>query len=81
MSDKKRNTIGTDPEFFMVVRETGKLISAIPHIEGTKDAPVPLPQGGTVQRDNVALEFATDPAVDREDFVEKIRRAFRMFKR
>jgi len=79
---EKRNTIGTDPEFFMVNRETGKLVSAIPHIEGTKHAPEPLPSGGSIQRDNVALEFATPPAESGEDLVMKVRNAFTdIFKR
>lgn len=72
----KRHTIGTDPEFFMIKKATGKLISAIPYIEGTKYDPEPLPSGGSIQRDNVALEFATDPANSRADFVEKIKLAF-----
>jgi hypothetical protein len=73
---EKRNTIGTDPEFFLVDKKTGKLVSAIPHIEGTKYNPEPLPSGGSIQRDNVALEFATPPAESGEDLVAKVRNAF-----
>ncbi len=73
---EKRSTIGTDPEFFMIDKETGKLISAIPYIDGTKHDPEPLPSGGSIQRDNVALEFATPPAESGEDLVEKVRNAF-----
>lgn len=69
---KIKFTRGTDPEFFL--KRGSKYISAIPHIKGTKYEPVPLPNGGTVQRDNVAVEFATDPASSSEDFVEKIRK-------
>lgn len=76
MKKEKRFTIGTDPEFFMVDRKTGKLLSAIPFVEGTKHEPQPLPSGGNVQRDNVAIEFATDPAKDGEDLVAKVRNAF-----
>jgi len=71
----KRFTIGTDPEFFLRDKNTGKMVSAIPYVEGTKHEPVELPSGGTVQRDNVALEFATPPAKDTEDFVLKVRNA------
>jgi len=71
----KRFSIGTDPEFFLRDKNTGKMVSAIPYVEGTKHEPVDLPSGGTVQRDNVALEFATPPAKDTEDFVEKVRNA------
>lgn len=73
----KNATIGTDPEFFLVDKKTGKYISAIPHIEGTKHNPAPLPSGGSVQHDNVALEFATDPTDSKEGFVNVIRNAFK----
>ncbi len=73
----KRFTIGTDPEFFLRRKEDGKLMSAIPHIKGTKDEPQPLPQGGNVQYDNFAVEFATDPAVNGDDLVVKIGNAFK----
>lgn len=73
---QKRFSIGTDPEFFLRDKESGKMMSAIPYVEGTKQVPVELPSGGTVQRDNVALEFATPPAKDGEDFVKKVRNAF-----
>ena len=75
--EKARATVGTDPEFFVRNTTTGRLVSAIPLINGTKDTPDPLPGGGNVQRDNVALEFATDPATDLRDFVQKVGQAFR----
>ena len=65
-------TIGCDPEFFMRERVTGKLISAIPFIDGTKDNPELLPDGGNLQRDNVAVEIATDPAHNAKQFVDNI---------
>lgn len=65
-------TIGCDPEFFMRERATGKLISAIPFIKGTKYEPESLPQGGNLQRDNVAVEIATDPAETASKFVNNI---------
>lgn len=75
MAEKSKKIVpftrGTDPEFFL--RNKDRFISAIPHVEGTKYEPAPLPSGGTIQRDNVALEFATAPADSSEDFVEKIR--------
>lgn len=69
-----RYTRGTDPEFFMVDRKTGKMVSAIPYIDGVKDEPVPLPSGGTAIRDNVALEFATPPVDSEEAFVNSIQK-------
>lgn len=70
-------TIGTDPEFFLVDRNTGKMVSAIPHIEGTKEEPKELPCGAGLQRDNVALEFASTPADTVQDFVTSISDAFK----
>jgi len=71
----KRFTIGTDPEFFLK-RKDGKFISAIPHIKGTKEVPKPLANGGNIQHDNVTVEFATVPAINGKDFVDKIRLTF-----
>ena len=69
---KPRFTIGCDPEFFLRERASGKLISAIPFVEGTKMEPKPLPRGGNIQRDNVAVEVATDPADSKDAFVKNI---------
>ena len=68
-------TIGTDPEFFL--KKGDQYVSAIPHIKGSKHEPEKLPGGGTIQRDNVAVEFATDPAKSRDDFVKKVRGCLR----
>lgn len=66
-------TIGCDPEFFLKERKSGKLISAIPFVTGTKECPMPLPKGGNIQRDNVAVEIATDPASSIDQFVANIK--------
>jgi len=67
-----RITIGTDPEFFLM--KDGQYVSSqSAKIQGTKHEPVALENGGTIQRDNVAIEFATDPAVDGKDFVDKVK--------
>jgi len=65
------HTIGTDPEFFL--KKGKKYVSAIPYIKGSKHKPAALPSGGTIQRDNVAVEFATVPAQSGKDFVNKVR--------
>jgi hypothetical protein len=65
------HTIGTDPEFFL--KKGKKYVSAIPYIKGSKHNPATLPSGGTIQRDNVAVEFATVPAKTGEDFVNKVK--------
>jgi len=69
---EKRITIGTDPEFFL--KKNGEYVSSqSAKIQGTKHEPVTLKNGGTIQRDNVAVEFATMPAVDGNDFVAKVK--------
>jgi len=72
MPDQTKITIGTDPEFFLMKGDE-YVSSQSANIQGTKHEPVALKNGGTIQRDNVAVEFATPPAVGREDFVEKVR--------
>lgn len=73
---KKNFTIGTDPEFFLKEKNTGKYKSAIPFIGGTKDEPDILDCGAGLQRDNVALEFASTPEDNEADFVKSIQNAF-----
>ena len=73
MSDEQvQNTIGTDPEFFL--KKGNEFVSSqSAKIQGTKHEPVALKNGGTIQRDNVAVEFATVPAKDGKDFVDKVK--------
>jgi hypothetical protein len=68
-----RVIIGSDPEFFIVNKETGDLVSAIPFIKGSKEKPVPLPHGGNIQSDNVAVEFATMPMKDAYTFADHMK--------
>jgi hypothetical protein len=76
MAEETKITIGTDPEFFL--RKGKEYVSSqSANIQGTKDEPIALKHGGTIQRDNVAVEFATDPAKDREGFVEAVRSCLR----
>lgn len=65
-------TIGCDPEFFLKDTKSGRLLSAIPFVKGTKEVPQILPKGGNIQRDNVAVEVATDPANSKDSFVTNI---------
>lgn len=77
MSNKNHpKTIGTDPEFFLREKATGKYKSAIPFIKGTKDKPDVMSCGAGLQRDNVALEFASPPVKEEKDFVKSIKSAF-----
>lgn len=69
MSDERLTfSLGSDPEFFFRNPETGKMVSAIPFIQGTKYEPAPLPKGGNVQRDNVAVEIGTDVVLATADW-------------
>lgn len=72
---KRKYTTGTDPEFFLKAGD--KYVSAIPHIKGSKHEPAALPNGGTIQRDNVAVEFATAPTAGGKDFVESVRKCLK----
>lgn len=63
-------TIGCDPEYFL--RKRGLFVSGIPFCEGTKDEPLPLPNGGFVMRDNVAVEFGITPAKTVNEWVNNI---------
>ena len=66
-------SLGADPEFFMKSKSTGRLISAIPYIKGGKHDPIRLKNGGGLQSDNVALEFAIPPSMGRDRFVESMK--------
>lgn len=63
--------VGADPEVFL--QETsGKFISAIRKVGGSKHAPRQLENmeaGFTVQEDNVAVEFGIPPATTKEAFI------------
>jgi hypothetical protein len=65
-------TIGADPEMFIRHREQKKVLSAIPFVKGTKEEPEKLPNGGTIQHDNVAIEFAIEPAGTKAEFINNI---------
>lgn len=70
---ERKITIGTDPEYFLKNIKTNALVSAIPFIKGDKENPTPLPSGGNIQSDNVAVEFSTKPAETTQDFINNIR--------
>lgn len=69
--------LGADPEVFLKTNR-GNHISAIGLIGANKYNPwqVPhLPEGFTLQEDNVALEFGQPPAANEDEFVFNTRRA------
>lgn len=60
---------GSDPEFILVDKSTGELVSSIGIIPGTKEEPLRIPEIGekfTIQIDNVLGEISVDPAEDAE---------------
>ena len=63
--------IGSDPETFL--RDAaGKYISSVGLIGGSKDEPMPIGNGCSVQEDNVTVEFNTPPTNDPQEFVNAI---------
>lgn len=66
--------LGCDPEVFLV-NATGKFISSVGLIGGSKDAPMPIDEdGNAVQEDNVTVEFNTPPCSSKEMFISNIRK-------
>lgn len=72
---KAKYLCGTDSE--MMLLRNGHLVCAQPYVDGTKDEPQPLKCGGTVQRDNALIEFATAPANSRDTFIRNIGACFK----
>lgn len=63
-------TLGSDPEVFLFNPKTGKFISAVDKIGGSKMFPAPMEKEGFfVQEDNVLAEFNIPPAYNESEFV------------
>jgi hypothetical protein len=75
MEDNMKMTLGADPEFYVVHRDTRKPVSAHDLVPGTKAEPSPLPNGGAVQVDGVAVEFNIPPASTAKEFSDGIKSA------
>jgi hypothetical protein len=60
---------GSDPEV-MLLDKAGRLVSAIPVIPGDKDNPSPL-RNGSMQHDNVNVEFGIIPTDNEDVWVER----------
>lgn len=69
-------TIGTDPEFFVKDKNTGKYVNAETMFPGTKQQPHMMTCGAGLQTDNVAVEFASPVAKDTFDLVNKLKATF-----
>ena len=70
--------VGADPEVFLVSKETGKFISAIGRLGGTKIAPRALGNGFFVQEDNVLAEFNIPPAKNKKEFTKHIQTGLKL---
>jgi hypothetical protein len=65
--------LGADPEVLLFNETTGKFISSVGLIGGSKDYPMPIDaEGNAVQEDNVTVEFNTPPCYTVEDFKKHI---------
>lgn len=68
-------TIGADPELFIIDSKTGKVVSSIGLIPGTKgNAYVDdtMPKGFGVEIDNILAEFNIPPVTTKEGFINNI---------
>lgn len=70
MNTQRTLTIGADPELFLVDPNSGKFISSIDRIGGTKDQPFSIDGGCAVQEDNVAVEFNIPPSKTVQEFID-----------
>lgn len=72
MANKINNWLfGSDPEVFLVDRETSEVVSAIPFVMGDKYNPyqIPgLPEGCMIQTDNIMVEYCIPPTRDPKEF-------------
>lgn len=65
--------IGSDPEAMIMEVATGKMISAVGLIPGTKDVPVSIGNGCYIQADNVNVEWCLPPTQDPKDFAKNLK--------
>lgn len=77
--NKKRITeykIGSDPELFLVDKETREVISAIPYIPGDKYEPYQIPdlsEGHMIQTDNVMVEYCLPATTSAKEMYHSFR--------
>jgi hypothetical protein len=78
------NTIGADPELFLINMDTGESTPAYGLIGGTKEEPIPIPgmeAGYMMQEDGAALEFNIPPQVSSLAFYSCISVTYRTLRR
>lgn len=62
-------TFGSDPEYFVINESTGKIVSSIPIIDGTKEEPESLGGGFSILKDNILAEGNVPPSKCKNDFI------------
>ncbi len=68
-------TIGADPELFIINEKTGKVVSSIGLIPGTKSNPYvadDMPNGFAMETDNIVAEFNIPPVQNMNKFINCI---------
>ena len=71
----KKFMVGSDPEMFIVNKETGEVVSSIGLIPGEKGKPwvdKAWPEGFGLEIDNVLAEFNIPPVSTKEDFIKNM---------
>jgi hypothetical protein len=68
----KNITFGSDPEYFVVNESTGKIVSSIPVIDGTKETPESLGDGYFILQDNILAEGNIPPVRTMEMFLNNM---------
>lgn len=74
--------LGSDPEMFLLEKATGNVVSVCGMIGADKWNPhqyEDMPEGYTVQEDNVAVEFGVPPASSAAEFVKHIKAVQKRF--
>ena len=74
--------LGSDPEMFLLEKATGNVVSVCGMIGADKWSPhqyEDMPEGYTVQEDNVAVEFGVPPASSAAEFVKHIKAVQKRF--
>lgn len=66
-------TIGSDLEVFL--KKKNKLVSAEGKVGGTKEEPLELDNGVSVQEDNIMAEFNVVPATSKKEFLANVNNA------
>lgn len=68
----KNITFGSDPEYFVINENTGKIVSSIPIVNGTKEEPESLGDGFFILKDNILVEGNIPPSTTREGFLSNM---------